>query len=99
MARYDALSHDVQSTISYLARDKLWDTEKPYIADFPLDAIKGAKITNQIIQKHLATIHDVRGSQRTFTLEKNSFCFLKAKTSLTADTALENPKEYEKSYF
>ena len=92
-------SRDVVSTISYLAHDKLWDTEKPYIADFPLDGIEGAKWTNQIIHKYPMTIRDIRGINREFTLDRNGFCFIKGSTSLTAEAALQNAKSCEESYF
>ncbi|KAL9064144.1 MAG: hypothetical protein Q9161_009054 [Pseudevernia consocians] len=99
MAYSHAAPNDVESTISYLARHVLWDTEKPYIADFPLDAFKGAELTNQIIRKHRVTIHDVRGISHAFTLDKNGFCFVKGATCLTADAALTDAKGCEESYF
>lgn len=92
-------SRDVVSTISYLAHDKLWDTEKPYIADFPLDGIEGATWTNQILHKHPTTIRDVRGIDREFTLDRNGFCFMRGSTSLTAEAALQDSKSCEESYF
>jgi hypothetical protein len=90
-------SHDIGSTISYLARDPLWREEKPYIADFAVP--EGAALSNQIITKCAVTIHDLRDSSFVPTLAKNGFCLITAGTQLTAAQALENTRACEEKYF
>lgn len=80
-------ARDVETSIAYLARDELFLKEKPYGADFPVDHFEGAKLTNNNFHSVPVVIRDARGRENTFTLEKNGFCFLQAKTSLTAEDA------------
>jgi hypothetical protein len=91
------LPNDVKSTISYLARNPLWSEEKPYIADFAVP--EGAELSNQIIQKHPVTIHDLRNSSFVPTLSENGFCVVTFSSHLTAVQALENPRQCEEKYF
>lgn len=81
-----AQPQDVQTQLPYLARDELYVREKPFGADFPVDHFPGSQFANHIFEVHDVTVHDVRGTEPP-SLERNGFCFLKAKTSLTAAEA------------
>lgn len=83
----DRNAGDVETHIAYLARDGLFLKEKPYGADFPVDHFKGAKLANHTFEQVPVVVRDARGRENTFTLERNGFCFLQAKTSLTAEGA------------
>lgn len=90
-------SYNIDSTISYLARDPLWSEEKPYIADFAVP--EGAALSNQIIIKWPVTIHDLRNGSFVPTLTENGFCLITIPSHLTAAEALENPRQCEEKYF
>ncbi|KAJ3535230.1 hypothetical protein NM208_g7222 [Fusarium decemcellulare] len=77
----------VETTIPFLARDKRYNEEKPYGADFPIDNIEGAKITNHVFETHPVTVYDVRTRDEPLDLERNGSCFIKAKTSLMSQEA------------
>jgi hypothetical protein len=77
---------EVQTSLPYLARDALYDHEKPFGADFPVDRFDGAHGANHTFDSHPVVIHDVRGA-KPLCLEENGFQFIKASTSLTAADA------------
>lgn len=77
---------EIQTSLPYLARDKLYDVEKPFGADFPVDRFDGGTLANHKFDSHPVVIHDVRGSYE-MTLEENGFRFIKASTLLTAADA------------
>ena len=74
---------EVQTTLPYLARDKLYDNEKPFGADFPVDRFEGAQLANHKFESCPVVVHDIRGA-KSATLEENGFQFVKASTSLSA---------------
>lgn len=82
-----AISKDISSYMTFLSRDDLYQAEKPYTTDFPVDHIEGAKITNHIFDVRPVTFHDGRVVKKPFDLDKNGFCFIEAKTSLQAEDA------------
>lgn len=73
--------------MTFLARNELYQTEKPYTTDFPVDDIEGAKMTNQLFDTQPVIFHDARVAKEPLTLDQNGFCFIKAKTSLQAEDA------------
>jgi hypothetical protein len=44
----------ISTTLQYLARDKLYETEKPYSADFEVEEHNGAKL--HACFSHMATL-------------------------------------------
>ncbi|KAJ8109764.1 hypothetical protein ONZ43_g6046 [Nemania bipapillata] len=82
----ESCPYDIESTISYLARDELWMKEKPYIADFPVP--EGAALSNQIIAKEPVTIYDLRGRSKALGDLKGTL------RSNNCPTASLNPSEY-----
>ncbi|KAH6988112.1 hypothetical protein BKA56DRAFT_630060 [Ilyonectria sp. MPI-CAGE-AT-0026] len=89
---------DVNSHMTFLARNKLYQTEKPYTTDFPVDDIEGAKMTNQIFDTQPVLFHDARVAKEPLTLDQNGFCFAKAKTSLKAEEATPEKTELMEQY-
>ncbi len=77
---------EVQTSLPYLARDVLYDHEKPFGADFPVDRFDGAQLANHKFDSCQVVIHDVRGSKPP-SLDENGFQFIKASTSLAAADA------------
>lgn len=78
---------DVNSQMVFLSRNELYQTEKPYAADFPVDEIEGAKLSNHMFDTLPVTFHDARGVKQPFSLDRNGFCYIKAKTSLQPEDA------------
>jgi hypothetical protein len=89
---------DVRSYMTFLSRDKRYQTEKPYATDFPVDEIDDAKMTNHIFDTRPVIFHDARASKETFTLDQNGFCFIEAKTSLQAEDATSERTEIMEQY-
>ncbi|KAF4997491.1 hypothetical protein FGRMN_3855 [Fusarium graminum] len=50
----------VKANIPYLARDELFKHEKPYGADFAVDEIDGASITNYVFDTRPVLVHNIR---------------------------------------
>ncbi|KAJ5873523.1 uncharacterized protein N7473_013396 [Penicillium subrubescens] len=84
--------------MTFLSRDKRYQTEKPYATDFPVDEIDDAKMTNHIFDTRPVIFHDARASKETFTLDQNGFCFIEAKTSLQAEDATSERTEIMEQY-
>lgn len=78
---------DINSHVVFLSRNELYQTEKPYATDFPVDEIEGAKVSNHIFDTRPVTFHNARGVKEPFSLDRNGFCYIKAKTSLQPEDA------------
>jgi hypothetical protein len=78
---------DFFAHIPFLSRQSLYQTEKPFGADFPVYHIDGANITNQIFDIHQVKIRDARQAPDQVNLNEHGFCCLKSKTSLRPDEA------------
>ena len=89
---------DVSSYMTFLKRNELYQIEKPYATDFPVDEIKGATMTNHIFDTRPIIFHDARVTKEPFTLDRNGFCFIKAKTSLQAEEATPERTELMEQY-
>jgi len=89
---------DVSSYMTFLSRNELYQTEKPYTTDFPVNDIEGAKMTNHIFDTHPITFHDARIAKEPFALDRNGFCYIKAKTSLQAEDATSERTELMEQY-
>ena len=88
----------VSTTIQYLARDGLYDTEKPYSADFEIEGPGRDKISNYILSTERVSIHAIGPSDR-FDLDTHGFCTINAKTNLSIHDALTQPEALENAYF
>src|SRR6478736_4411991 len=84
---------NVSSYMTFLSRNELYQTEKPYATDFPVDHIKGAQMTNHIFDTRPVVFHDARLTSDEFTLDQNGFCFIRAATSLHAENATSERTE------
>lgn len=68
--------------IVYIARDALYDKEKPYAADFSAPG----KSSNHIFDARDIIVKDARQRKQNFTLDKNGFCLLESPTSVTFES-------------
>jgi hypothetical protein len=89
---------DVSSYATFLSRNELYHTAKPYTTDFPVDEIEGAKMTNHVNDIRPVTFHDARVARKIFTLDENGYCYIKAKTSLRAEDATTERNEIMEQY-
>lgn len=87
----------VGSKLQYLARDKLYEVEKPYSVEYEIEDSIGVKSTNYILATEPVTIHAI-GPSDTFELDTNGFCVVKAKTNLNVQDALTRPEAVESDY-
>lgn len=87
----------METTLQYLARDKLYETEKPYSAEFEIKEENGVKKTNYILSAEPVTVHPIQPSD-SFTLDTNGFCAVNANIPLSANEALADPEAVESAY-
>ncbi|KAI9684530.1 MAG: hypothetical protein M1822_005618 [Bathelium mastoideum] len=87
----------VRTGLQYLARDKLYEVEKPYSVEFEIDNSVSAKSTNHILATEPVTIYAI-GPSDAFELDINGFCVIKAETNLNVQDALTRPETVESDY-
>lgn len=88
----------MQTSISYLAQDPIFDREKPFDTDVPVDHIARARASNHINDERDVIVLPVINPAE-WDLEKHGFCFLQAKTELTAEDALARKREVQKDFW
>lgn len=88
----------METSIPYLAADPLFDVEKPFDTDVPVDHIPGSRESNHVNDERAVTVHLITNPQE-WDLEKHGFCFIRAKTSLSAEDAFTRKREVQKDYW
>ncbi|GAW14059.1 hypothetical protein ANO14919_034510 [Xylariales sp. No.14919] len=88
----------MRTSISYLAQDPIFDSEKPFDTDVPVDHIAHARASNHSNDEREVTIFPVTDPS-TWDLDKHGFCFIKARTDLKAEDALTRKREVQKDYW
>ena len=88
----------MQTSISYLAQDPIFDVEKPFDTDVPVDHITRARASNHSNDERDVTVIPIIDPAE-WDLEKHGFCFIKAKTGLKAEDALTRKREVQKDYW
>ena len=69
----------VSARMVYVANDKLYETEKPYVTSFPVEKIPGAKPTNHIFCYQDVSVVDVRSqTEHELGLDISGFSFIKS---------------------
>lgn len=87
----------INASLQYLARDKLYEIEKPYRVEFDVQEEGNVKSTNHKFATEPAVIHAIQASDR-FELNKHGFCVLNEKTELDVHAALTTPELVETAY-
>jgi hypothetical protein len=90
--------HKMQTTISYLARDTIFDKEKPFDTDVPVEHIPHARASNHKNDERDVTVFPVT-CPADWDMETHGFCFINADTGLTAEDALTKKKEVQEEYW
>ena len=88
----------MQTSISYLAQDPVFDVEKPFDTDVPVNYIARARASNHSNDERDVTVIPIVDPTE-WDLEKHGFCFIKAKTGLKAEDALTRKREVQKDYW
>lgn len=88
----------VNSYMTFLSRNSLYKSEKPYTTDFPVDHIEGAEVTNHIFDTRPISFKNARVSKEPLALDRNGFCYIKAKTSLQAADATSERNDVMEQY-
>lgn len=88
----------VNTTIQYLARNELYDTEKPYSAEFEIEEYGDVKRSNYIQSTEQVLVQAI-GPDDNFCLDTHGFCTINAETHLNVDDALTRPQVVETAYF
>jgi hypothetical protein len=88
----------VSTTLQYLARNELYDTEKPYSADFEIEEHGGIKRSNYLLSTEPVSVNAI-GPLDKFDLDTHGFCTINAKTNLSVHDALTQPEAVEAAYF
>ncbi|KAL3419101.1 methyltransferase CmcJ [Phlyctema vagabunda] len=71
----------VRSNIGYLARDPLYERERPYAVAFPVGHIPGAKQSNHLFDDHVVNLNHVGDS--TFDINQAGFTIIKSPLPFT----------------
>lgn len=87
-----------ETTIQHIARDVLYTDEKPYSAEFEVEANESVRSTNYILSTERVVIHAIDPADN-FELDTHGFVLVNANTSLDVDEALKHPEVVESSYF
>ncbi|KAF4551562.1 Aspirochlorine biosynthesis protein N-like protein 4 [Elsinoe fawcettii] len=86
-----------QFTLTYLSRDALWQTEKPYFFEsVPKSGLLGPR-TNYVRENREATINPTNSSV-AFDLDIHGFSILKEQTDLDPEIALADPDKVQEAY-
>jgi hypothetical protein len=75
---------DICAQIRYIQWQQLYTQEKPFQvhADIPEDA-RDKRKTNVVFEEKDTIIHDVRGNEDQFSLDKTGFMYCKHQTAVT----------------
>lgn len=77
----------VELRFPYLARDPLYQKERPYVTDFAITDSANGKASNHVFEFTNLVVHDAQAVRSQFSLRENGFCFLREPTTLTTTNA------------
>lgn len=84
--------------LSYLARDELYEKEKSFSTDFAVDHIPGARATNGKTDERLVSMHDIHTS-KDITFDTAGFCLANFHSQFSADDLVNNGEEAKLGYW
>lgn len=88
---------DLHTTFPYLARDAIYQKERPYATAF-LPESNDVVLTNHIFDFMDLVVRDAQPLRESFNLQTQGFCFFKASTSLSSHN-VDDERFVEKTYF
>jgi len=87
----------VKATLKLFKPLDIHKDEKPFICEFNVKGLPGARPTNVELEPHQVPIHDIRGFERQFTLDQNGFEIVQHETSLALED-FTSPSAIESRY-
>jgi hypothetical protein len=88
----------METTMHYIARSPIFETEKAFDTDFPVDNIEGARGTNHTTDARAVIVHPIQ-DPTYWDLDVHGFCVLKEKTHLDPQDAFSRKREVQKDYW
>jgi hypothetical protein len=88
----------LNTTIAYLARDKIFETEKAFDTDFTVSHVPGARRSNHTTEEKWVTVHNITDTSH-WDLNTHGFCVIHAETHLDPQDVWTRKKEVQKSYW
>ncbi|CVK99418.1 uncharacterized protein FMAN_02260 [Fusarium mangiferae] len=88
---------DLDIQLPYLKRDDLYRHQKPYTTDFAIDHIPDSVASNHRFDYQNVHVVDAQDSPGKFDLERHGFCFVKAETAISIESA--NDTEYVRDIY
>lgn len=89
-------SAQISSPMNFLAHDRLYDEEKPYLLKF--DPPSGFPQSNYNIDTKEQLIEDIRGREKDFSIAKNGFAIMPLHTKLSYED-FDDEKRLREVYF
>lgn len=88
----------METRVRYLARSPIFETEKAFSTDFPVDHVKGARRTNHEAEDRLVTVAAIENSSH-WKLDVHGFCLLHADTHLDPNDVYTKKKQVQDAYW
>lgn len=88
----------METIISYLARDAIFEKEKAFDTDFPVDYLEGVRATNHTSDERTVLINEIKEPDK-WDLNVHGFCVVKAETSLDPHDAFVRKSEVQSDYW
>lgn len=87
---------NMETKIPYLARSPIFQTEKAFDTDFPVDDVISARKTNHETDERAVKVHD---DTKHWDLDVHGFCVLKAHTHLDPHNVFTSKEKVQKAYW
>ncbi|KAJ2994000.1 hypothetical protein NUW58_g1671 [Xylaria curta] len=88
----------LSTTMNYVARLDIFNTEKAFSTDFPVSSVPGARRSNHEVEQTTVQVHPIENESQ-FNIDIHGFCVIKAKTNLDPDQAFANGEEVKRAYW
>jgi hypothetical protein len=88
----------METYVRYLARSPIFEKEKAFSTDFPVDHVEGARRTNHEADDRLVTVTAIKNPSQ-WDLDVHGFCFLHAETHLDRNDVYTRKKEVQDAYW
>src|ERR1700750_1613222 len=88
---------DVETELWFLQREDKHEAEKPYKLRYdPGEDVPRSNCTNELV--HQITVHDIRGREGDFTIEREGFTVSRLVTKLTPEE-FDDDKKIQEVYY
>lgn len=84
--------------VRYLSRSPIYDKEKAFSTDFPVDHVEGARRTNHELDDRLTTVTAISNVSQ-WKLDVNGFCVLRAETHLSLQDIYTKKRDVQGAYW